>query len=174
MVLYNNSTAVTDQETDNHWLPASHIQFSQGTALLAFIAANTNVTATLTAGVKGAAQGDVMASFSSRGGPQQPLGISKPDITAPGVQILAGHSPMHVRRRGRARRRAVPGDRRHLHGEPAHRRRPQRCSGTSTRRWTPGQIKSALMTTAKTAGLVKEDGSTPIQRRSMPARAGST
>ena len=35
MVLYNNSAGVTDQETDNHWLPASHIQFSQGTALLA-------------------------------------------------------------------------------------------------------------------------------------------
>ena len=28
--------------------------------------------------------------------------------------------------------------------------------------WTPGQIKSALMTTAKTAGLVKEDGTTPF------------
>ena len=28
--------------------------------------------------------------------------------------------------------------------------------------WTPGQIKSALMTTARTAGLVKEDGTTPF------------
>ena len=27
--------------------------------------------------------------------------------------------------------------------------------------WTPGQVKSALMTTAKTAGVVKEDGTTP-------------
>ena len=37
-----------------------------------------------------------MASFSSRGGPGQTLGVSKPDITAPGVQILAGASPQHM------------------------------------------------------------------------------
>ena len=35
-----------------------------------------------------------MASFSSRGGPGLTLGVSKPDITAPGVQILAGHTPL--------------------------------------------------------------------------------
>ena len=161
MVLYNNAANVTDLETDNHWLPASHIQFSQGTALLAFLSANTGVSATLTAGVKGSAQGDVMASFSSRGGPQQPLGVSKPDITAPGVQILAGHSPAHV------------GVANGPNGELF-----QAIAGTSMSSphiagsgalikalhptWTPGQIKSALMTTAKTAGLVKEDGVTPF------------
>ncbi len=37
---------------------------------------------------------DVMADFSSRGGPQQTLGISKPDVTATGVAILAGGTPM--------------------------------------------------------------------------------
>jgi subtilisin family serine protease len=161
MVLYNNAANVTDLETDNHWLPASHIQFSQGTALLAFLNANSGVSATLTAGVTGSAQGDVMASFSSRGGPQQPLGVSKPDITAPGVQILAGHSPAHV------------GVANGPNGELF-----QAIAGTSMSSphiagsgalikalhptWTPGQIKSALMTTAKTAGLVKEDGVTPF------------
>ncbi len=30
MVLYNSTAGQTDQETDNHWLPASHIQFSAG------------------------------------------------------------------------------------------------------------------------------------------------
>ena len=161
MILYNNAANVTDLETDNHWLPASHIQFSQGTALLAFLSGHTGVNATITAGVKGSAQGDVMASFSSRGGPQQPLGVSKPDITAPGVQILAGHSPQHV------------GVANGPNGELF-----QAIAGTSMSSphiagsgallkalhptWTPGQIKSALMTTAKTAGLVKEDGSTPF------------
>jgi len=161
MVLYNNAANVTDLETDNHWLPASHIQFSQGTALLAFLNANSGVSATLTAGVTGSAQGDVMASFSSRGGPQQPLGVSKPDITAPGVQILAGHSPAHI------------GVANGPNGELF-----QAIAGTSMSSphiagsgalikalhptWTPGQIKSALMTTAKTAGLVKEDGVTPF------------
>ncbi len=161
MVLYNNSAAVTDQETDNHWLPASHIQFSQGTALLGFIAANTGVAATLTAGVKGAAQGDVMASFSSRGGPLQPLGVSKPDIAAPGVQILAGHSPMHVDVAGGPNGelfQAIAGTSMaspHIAGSAA-------LIKDLHPTWTPGQIKSALMTTAKTAGLVKEDGTTPF------------
>lgn len=160
MILFNNSAAVTDQETDNHFLPASHIQFDQGTALLAFLDSHTNVQATISAGVKAEATGDVMASFSSRGGPNQTLGVSKPDITAPGVQILAGNSPEHV---------AVAGG---PQGELF-----QAIAGTSMASphiagagallkalhpdWTPGQIKSALMTTARTAGLVEEDGVTP-------------
>src|SRR5262249_17369165 len=79
MVLYTHGANVTDLETDHHSLPASHVQFAAGQSLLAFLAANPGATATLTQGVAGPQQGDVMASFSSRGGPAQPLGISKPD-----------------------------------------------------------------------------------------------
>lgn len=163
MILYNQATNVTDLETDNHYLPTTHIQFNQGTQLLSFIAANANVAATLTGGTKVAAQGDVMASFSSRGGTGQTLGVSKPDITAPGVQILAGHSPQHL---------APPaGVALGPQGELF-----QAIAGTSMSSphiagagallkalhpdWTPGQIKSALMTTAWTQ-VVKEDGVTP-------------
>lgn len=163
MILYNQSATVTDLETDNHYLPATHIQFSQGTEVLDFIAGHTTVQATLTAGIKVAAQGDVMASFSSRGGAGQTLGVSKPDITAPGVQILAGHSPQHL---------APPaGVALGPQGELF-----QAIAGTSMSSphiagsaallkalhpdWTPGQIKSALMTTAWTQ-VVKEDGVTP-------------
>lgn len=163
MILYNNAANVTDLETDNHYLPTTHIQFSEGTQVLNFIAANTNVQATLTAGAKVTAQGDVMASFSSRGGLGQTLGVSKPDITAPGVQILAGHSPAHL---------APPaGVALGPQGELF-----QAIAGTSMSSphiagagallkalhpdWTPGQVKSALMTTAWTQ-VVKEDGVTP-------------
>ena len=90
MILYNQAANVTDLETDNHYLPATHVQYADGQALLSFLSANTNVQATLTGGAKVSAKGDVMASFSSRGGPGQTLGVSKPDVTAPGVQILAG------------------------------------------------------------------------------------
>ncbi len=163
MILYNQSTAVTDVETDNHFLPVSHIQFVDGQALLSFIAANTNVQATLTQGVKVSAQGDVMASFSSRGGPGQSLGVSKPDVTAPGVQILAGASPQHLA----AAEDPALGPQGELF---------QAIAGTSMSSphvagagallkslnpsWTPAQIKSALMLTAKTK-VVKEDGVTP-------------
>lgn len=164
MILYNQSTAVTDLETDNHWLPTTHLQYSQGTQVLAFLAANTNVQATLTAGEKVSAQGDVMASFSSRGGLGQTLGISKPDITAPGVQILAGATPAHL-----------PADQGGVALGPQG-ELFQAIAGTSMSSphvagagalikalhpdWTPGQIKSALMTTAGLK-VVKEDGVTP-------------
>jgi uncharacterized repeat protein (TIGR01451 family) len=159
MILYNQSTAVTDQETDNHFLPTTHIQFNEGQQVLAFLTANPGATATLTAGAASSQQGDVMASFSSRGGPGQTLGVSKPDITGPGVQILAGHTPLS------ADRDTGP------QGELF-----QAIAGTSMSSphiagagalikalhpdWTPGQIKSALMTTAWTK-VAKEDGVTP-------------
>ena len=160
MVLYNNATNVTDVESDNHFLPASQIQFTDGQSLLAFLAANPGATATITQGVAGAQQGDVMASFSSRGGPGQPLGISKPDITAPGVQILAGDTPQSVDLANGPNGelfQAIAGTSMsspHIAGSAA-------LLKDLYPTWTPGQIKSALMTTAKDQGVVKEDGVTP-------------
>jgi hypothetical protein len=159
MILYNQSAVVTDLETDNHYLPASHIQFSQGQTLLTFLGAHTGVAATITAGVRGSQQGDAMASFSSRGGPGQTLGVSKPDITAPGVQILAAASPEHIGVAGAQGQlfQAIAGTSMsspHIAGSGA-------LLKAVHPNWTPGQIKSALMTTAKQEGVVKEDGSTP-------------
>jgi subtilisin family serine protease len=160
MILYNQSAAVTDLETDNHFLPTVHLQFADGSAMRAFLAAHTAVKATFTAGTKEADRGDVVASFSSRGGPGLTLGVSKPDVTAPGVQILAGHTPLS----------ADPDT--GPQGELF-----QAIAGTSMSSphvagaaallmdlhpdWTPGQVKSALMTTARTRGVVKEDRVTP-------------
>lgn len=161
MILYNQSTAVTDVETDNHYLPTVHIQFTDGQAVLAFLAANPGATASFPAGGSASAQGDVMASFSSRGGPGQTLGVSKPDITAPGVQILAGHTPLSVDRDTGPQGelfQAIAGTSMsspHIAGSGA-------LIKALHPTWTPGQIKSALMTSAKANGLVKEDGVTPF------------
>jgi subtilisin family serine protease len=162
MILYNQSATVTDLETDNHYLPTIHITFAAGQALLAFLTAHPDAKVTWPNSAKGPAKGDVMASFSSRGGPDQSLGVSKPDITAPGVQILAGHSPQHLP--------PPEGVALGPEGELF-----QAIAGTSMSSpivagsaallkalhpvWTPGRIKSALMTTAKTT-VVKEDGVT--------------
>jgi subtilisin family serine protease len=86
MILYNQAANVTDLETDNHYLPTIHLQFNQGEQVLAFLAANTNVQAALTEGQKVTAQGDVMASFSSRG-PSRVDGQIKPDLAAPGAEV---------------------------------------------------------------------------------------
>jgi subtilisin family serine protease len=168
MILYNNAANVTDQETDNHYLPASHIQFADGQALLTFLASHTGVMATLTAGVASTQQGDVMASFSSRGGPGQTLGVSKPDVTAPGVQILAGNTPAPATgAEGPAGQlfQAIAGTSMsspHVAGSAA-------LIKDLHPTWTPGQIKSALMTTATIKHVVEEDGVTPI----TPFDAGS-
>jgi uncharacterized repeat protein (TIGR01451 family) len=159
MILYNQAADVTDLETDNHFLPAVQIQYDQGGSLLDFLTAHPGATVTWPAGAKVAAQGDVMASFSSRGGPGQSLGVSKPDITAPGVQILAGAAPAHWD--------IAAGPQGELF---------QAIAGTSMSGphiagagalikalhpdWTPGQIKSALMATAWTQ-VVEYDGTTP-------------
>jgi hypothetical protein len=152
MVLYNPTLA--DVETDNHFLPTVHL--ASGTDFLAFMGSHTDVTGQFAAGEKRFGTGDVMAGFSSRG----PGGnFIKPDVTAPGVQILAGHSP-------------VPDE---VAGGPAG-QYFQAIAGTSMSSphvagaallmrdahpaWTPGQVKSALMTTSIT-DVVKDDLTTP-------------
>ncbi len=152
MILYNPT--LQDTETDNHFLPTVHL--ADGTELLAYLDESSDVEATFTDGTARAGQGDVIAGFSSRG----PGGFGiKPDVTAPGVQILAGHTP-------------TPDD---IAGGPAG-EYYQAIAGTSMSSphvagsaillhdlhpdWTPGQVKSALMTTA-TTDVVKEDLETP-------------
>jgi subtilisin family serine protease len=154
MLLYNPVLAET--MTDNHWLPTVHLEQPEGAALLAFLAAHPGATARFTTGAKTTWQGDVMTSFSSRG----PGGdFLKPDVTAPGLQILAGNSP-------------TPDD--PSLGPPGN--LFQAIAGTSMSAphvtgsaallfalhpdWTPGQVKSALETTGKTS-VVKHDRVTP-------------
>jgi hypothetical protein len=162
VILYN--PAIQTLNADNHFIPTVHIDNEAGTVLLDWLAAHTGVTGSLTGGVKVFVQGDVMAAFSSRGGPGQTLGISKPDIAAPGVNILAGQTPYL----------AFP----IVGGGGAPGQYFQAIGGTSMASphiagsgallkalhpdWTPGQIKSALMMTAWTEGVAKEDGTTPV------------
>jgi hypothetical protein len=150
MILYN--PALQDVETDNHWLPAVHLADA---AILPMLEGG-EVIATIAAGARANGKADVMAGFSSRG----PGGLAlKPDLTAPGVQILAGHTPVPDEAAG-----GPPGE------------LFQAIAGTSMSSpqvagaaallaakrpdWTPGQLKSALMSTAVT-DLVKEDLKTP-------------
>jgi subtilisin family serine protease len=157
MILYN----VTHDglATDNHFVPSVHLEDTEGTQLKAFLTANPAASAAFSGGSAAPAQGDVMASFSSRGGPGLTLGISKPDLTAPGVQILAGNTahpsgleagpPGELFQAIQGTSMSSP----HIAGSAA-------LLVALHPTWTPGQIKSALMMTA-TPSVVKEDGTTP-------------
>ena len=158
MILYNQTDAQA-LVTDNHFLPSVHITYSDGIAIKAYIdSAGEGATASLTQGEKAEAQGDVMADFSSRGpvgSPGDP-NIIRPDVTAPGVNILAGNTPTPETGRPGQLFQSISGTSMsspHVAGlyallKQAH---PD---------WSPAVAKSALMTTAR-QDVVKEDGKTP-------------
>jgi uncharacterized repeat protein (TIGR01451 family) len=156
LVLYNTAPGQS-LDLDNHSIPTSHIDSASGTELLAFLAANPNATATISESSLEPVPGDVLAAFSSRGGNGLTLGVLKPDIAAPGVAILAPYTSL---RYGAANdpfgflsgtSMASP----HIAGAAALLRQQFPT-------WTPGMIKSALMTTAETA-VLREDGVTPAK-----------
>ncbi|MEV6153453.1 S8 family serine peptidase [Nonomuraea sp. NPDC052129] len=154
MILYN--AFPFDVFTDAHWVPSVHVNKPETDVLMSFLSAHPGATASFTQGVKASWQGDVMTYFSSRG----PGGdFLKPDVTGPGLHILAGMTPTPE----------SP-----LEGPPGN--LYQVIQGTSMSAphvtgsaalvfalhptWTPGQVKSALETTAKTA-VTKQDRVTP-------------
>lgn len=92
MILYNADDGQS-QVTDTHWVPAVHINNTDGLVIKDYIADNTNPVAQINGGEKISVDAPWMAAFSSRGPNRLSGDIVKPDITAPGVQILAGGSP---------------------------------------------------------------------------------
>lgn len=157
MVLYN-ATADEELAADGHVVPAAHVTLADGEAIKALLAGGPGAELTLGGGEESAAPGDVMAAFSSRGPQTAVPDLPKPDLSAPGVNIVAADTPNPA------------GE------EPPDGELFQSISGTSMSTphvagaaalltqvdpsRSPAAIKSALMTTADTT-MVKEDGKTP-------------
>lgn len=155
MVLYDLSDTVT-LLSDNHWLPSVHIGNTAGLAIKSYIAAaGPAAKARITAGVKARSQGSVMANFSSRGPNPAAPDIIKPDITAPGVNILAGNSPAPGIDPAGELFQAIAGTSMsspHIAGVYALLKQAHPD-------WSAAMAKSAIMTTAR-QDVVKEDGKT--------------
>ncbi|MFB6723863.1 S8 family serine peptidase [Kribbella sp. NPDC056345] len=146
--------------SDNHYVPAVHIRNSDGLAIKAYIAATSAPTAALSGGAKAFGGGNTMAAFSSRGplvdSARSTGDLLKPDVTAPGVQILAGNTPTAFVGAPGQLFQAIAGTSMsspHVAGIGALLR--DRHPG-----WTPDMMQSALMTSAR-QDVLKEDGSTP-------------
>ncbi len=156
MLLYNVFGGFAGTNPDLHAVPSIHLDAAAGEDLIDFLDAHAGVTGTFPGGSGSLTrQGDVMAWFSSRGGSGQTLGISKPDVTAPGVEILAGYTP-------------APNHSFHPEGGDFAIASGTSMSGPMTAGaaalltqlhpdWTPGRIRSALMTTA-TGEVTNHDG----------------
>jgi subtilisin family serine protease len=155
MILYNPSDA-QDTDTDIHWVPSVHVNKTDGLKVKQAIAAGTT-TATISAGHATLGTPKVLAAFSSRGPQSAVPDLPKPDVTAPGVNIVGSGSPdpavhdfphgeLFLSQSGTSQ--ASP----HVAGSAALLKQAHPD-------WTPAEIKSALMLTANSS-VMKEDGTT--------------
>jgi len=143
-ILYNNSD-VDNLFSDTHWTPTVHIDNTPGLAIKAYIAgAGISMAEIMAEQVTEWDPAPSMTIFSSRGPNPVSSDLIKPDITAPGIQILAGNSPTPIGGFPGELFQAIAGTSMsspHIAGvfaliKQAH---PD---------WSPAMAKSAIMTTA--------------------------
>ena len=156
------------RDTWDVWLPSVIVSAGDAAAIRQLIGSPGNPTAAFTAGtLTPTTTGDVVVRFSSRGAALGSLSILKPDLLAPGVDIIAAHTP------------EVPAAGSLFEWSKAERFRP--FGGTSASvpltagaaallrslrpDLDPSELKSALVTTAESDILI--DGVVP----STPATA---
>jgi subtilisin family serine protease len=149
--ILTNTSSSQSLNADPFPIPGVHLSSASGAQLKSWIAAHPNPTAQISGFVADTSpsNGDILAGFSSLG-PSPFEDILKPDIAAPGVDIIAAYENTGA------------GDEFNI------------LSGTSMASphtagsaalivglhptWTPGQVQSALTTTSKSA-VTKASGS---------------
>ncbi|XP_020095506.1 subtilisin-like protease SBT1.7 [Ananas comosus] len=154
MVLANTAASGEELVADAHLLPATGVGQRAGDAIRAYLFSDPNPTATIAfAGTQvGVRPSPVVAAFSSRGPNAVTPGLLKPDLVAPGVNILAAWT-------GSVGPTGLAADPRRVEYNI--------ISGTSMScphvsglaallrgahpEWSPAAIRSALMTTAYSA-----------------------
>jgi subtilisin family serine protease len=79
---------------DFHFVPSIHVDTPTGTAIKSYIAGTANPTAAISAATAVTVEAPAVASFSSRGpSPSSGGDLLKPDILAPGNDVIAAVSP---------------------------------------------------------------------------------
>lgn len=153
MIQVDNGTGLV---ADLHSVPSVHVTAQDGQAIRAYAASVSGATAAIGKFSIGtsAVAAPMMASFSSRGPNRHDVNVLKPDLTAPGVDIIAGTSPAQTE----AQRADI------INGTLVPEYAFESLNGTSMSaphvsglsallrqkypNWSPSMIKSALMTTA--------------------------
>lgn len=160
-VLINQAFDGASIIADAHSIPTTHLSFEDGQKLFQWLATGSGHTGRLTASVVQDLPGraDLLASFSGRGpnaGDSIDLtGVLKPDITAPGVSVLAAVETGNDLGFKSGTSMATP----HVTGAAALLIGATRKAGKSPA-WGPDQLISALAVTARSS-VLKPDGSTP-------------
>jgi subtilisin family serine protease len=152
MVLYNPT--LNSLNADYHVIPTVHVGQVEGAAIKQYIASTPTATASLSATSTGVARAPEVAAFSSAGPAVAGDGnLLKPDITAPGVDIVAAVSPAGHHDNLYDGESGTSMSSPHIAGIAALLR-------SAHPDWTPSTVKSALMTTAAQT----DNKGLPIQR----------
>ena len=172
MIMMDNGSGLV---SETHSVPTVHVTAADGAAIKTY-AQTAGATASISKFYIGSTTAPIMASFSSRGPNQGDSNILKPDLTAPGVDVIAQVTPAlnQADRDAVAAGTLVPG--------------PDWASyqGTSMSSphvaglalllkqahptWGPGAIKSALMTTTYST---LNDGLTGLSNGLLPWSQGA-
>ncbi|KAI3939363.1 hypothetical protein MKW98_022231 [Papaver atlanticum] len=152
MILVNDISTGKETVADHHVLPSAHINYRDGLILLSYINSTKSPDVFMTRARTqfGGKAAPVMASFSCKGPNTITPEILKPDITAPGVNIIAAVIPtagptgetdnpgvLYSAKTGTSM--SCP----HISGIAG-------LLKTLHPDWSPSAIKSAIMTTART------------------------
>ncbi|KAI8556333.1 hypothetical protein RHMOL_Rhmol05G0244700 [Rhododendron molle] len=153
MILCNDESDGNEIIADPHYLPASHINYTDGLVVYAYLNSTKDPKAYITASTAEmhTKPAPFMASFSSKGPNYVTPEILKPDITAPGVNIIAAYTEAHSptendfekRRTGFTTESGTSMSCPHVSGVVGLLKKLHPD-------WSPGAIKSAIMTTART------------------------
>jgi subtilisin family serine protease len=141
MILMN--TNVNSLNADFHYVPTIHVTDTDRAAILSYIAsAGAGATASLSASTRVSVEAPAMAAFSSNGPAIAGGGdLLKPDITAPGVDVIAAVSPVADNGNLYDAESGTSMSSPHIAGIAA-------LLIAKHPTWSPMAIKSAMMTTA--------------------------
>ncbi|EER92040.1 hypothetical protein BDA96_01G343300 [Sorghum bicolor] len=95
MIVMNKAAEGYTTFADAHVLPASHVSYEAGAKIMAYLNSTANGTASIDfkGTIIGSYPSPAVTFFSSRGPSKASPGILKPDITGPGMNILAAWAP---------------------------------------------------------------------------------
>jgi subtilisin family serine protease len=90
MIMADNGSGLV---AEVHSVPSVHVSVADGTAIKAYARAGGTPTASVSTYYQAVAPAPIMAGFSSRGPNAGDANMLKPDLTAPGVDVIATVTP---------------------------------------------------------------------------------
>ncbi|KAL4380205.1 hypothetical protein S245_011458 [Arachis hypogaea] len=176
MVLANDKIDGNEILADPHLLPASHVNFTDGLAIFDYINSTKFPVAYITypKTLLHTKPAPFMASFSSKGPNILVPEILKPDITAPGVSVIAAYTEAQGPTNEKFDKRRIPYN--SLSGTSMSCPHISGIVGllkTMYPSWSPAAIKSAIMTTATTLDNEAEPLLNAANRKATPFSYGA-